>query len=288
MLNQFNLNNLNLLTRKLSAHGMAEASIKIIIIIAVSLIIVNIASFFVHKLRKILEKTSLVNDERMKLRSATICGIINNCIIVFVSIISIMLILEELGINIAPILAGAGVLGLAVSFGAQNLVKDVITGFFILFEDQYGMGDVIQVDSHVGIVENMNLRTTILRDMAGNVHIIPNGEIKQVVVMTKLWARAVVDIQVFYKQDINKILDIITHEANALFAEWNDKIIEQPEVLGINSIDPNGVTIRVLIKTKPAQQWSVEREIRRRVIERFNQLGIDLPYFQSSSLENLK
>jgi small conductance mechanosensitive channel len=224
----------------------------------------------------------------MKLRSKTICGIVNSCIIVFVSIIAIMLILGELGINIAPILAGAGVLGLAVSFGAQNLVKDVITGFFILFEDQYGIGDVIQIDSHTGIVESMNLRTTILRDMSGNVHIIPNGEIKQVVVMTKLWSRAVVDIQVFYKQDINKILDLITQEANALYAEWNDKITEQPEILGINSIDPNGVTIRVLLKTKPAEQWSVEREIRRRVIERFNQLGIYLPYFQSSCLENLK
>jgi len=288
MVSQFNLNNLNLLTRKLNASGMAEASVKIIIIIAISLIIVKIASFFVHKLRKIIENTSLVNDERMKLRSKTICGIINSCIIVFISIISIMLILGELGINIAPILAGAGVLGLAVSFGAQNLVKDVITGFFILFEDQYGMGDIIKIDSHAGIVESMNLRTTILRDMSGNVHIIPNGEIKQVVVMTKLWARAVIDIQVFYKQDINKILDIITHEANTLFTEWNDKIIEQPEILGINSIDPNGVTIRVLIKTKPAEQWSVEREIRRRVLERFNQLGIDLPYFQSSCLENLK
>lgn len=288
MVNQFSLDNLSLLTHKLNASAMAGASVKIIIIIAVAFLIVKIASFFVYRLRKALERTSLTNDARIKLRTKTICGIINSCVAIFASVVSVMLILAELGVNIAPLLAGAGVLGLAVSFGAQNLVKDIITGFFILFEDQYGVGDVIQIDSHVGTVETMNLRTTILRDLAGNVHIIPNGEIKQVIVMTKNWARAIVDIQVFYKQDINKILDLITQEVNTLFTDWSDKIIEAPEVLGINSIDPNGVTIRVLVKTNPAMQWSVEREIRRRVMERFNQLGIDLPYFQASALENLR
>jgi len=277
---QLNFNNLNLLFHKFNATQFAGNSVKIIIIIAISFLIVEIASFFVNKLRKALERTSLTNDERIKLRTKTICGIINSCIAIFVSIVAIMLVLAELGVNIAPLLAGAGVLGLAVSFGAQNLVKDIITGFFILFEDQYGVGDVIQIDSHVGTVESMNLRTTILRDIGGNVHIIPNGEIKQVVVMTKLWARALVDIRVYYKQDIDLILDLITQESNTLFKEWTDKILEAPEVLGINSIEPNGITIRVLLKTKPGAQWDVEREIRKRTIERFNKLGIELPYFQ--------
>jgi small conductance mechanosensitive channel len=288
MENIINIAFLTDLYKKFQSADIMASLLKILIIVLISLVVIKIASKFVNKLRKVLEKTSLVNDERVKLRTKTICGIINSCIMVFVGIISVILILGELGINIAPILAGAGVLGLAVSFGAQNLVKDVITGFFILFEDQFGIGDVIKIDDHAGIVENMNLRTTILRDLSGNVHIIPNGEIKQVVVMTKHWARAVVDIQVFYKQDINKILDIITDVTSILYKERNDQILEAPEVLGINSIDSNGVTIRVMVKTKPAEQWSVEREIRRRVIERFNEQGIDLPYFQSSSLENLK
>lgn len=284
----FSISFLNTLYKEFQTAEFMESAFKILIIVLISLLILKISSKFVNKLRKVLEKTSLVNDERVKLRTKTICNIINSCIIVFISIITIILIMGELGINIAPILAGAGVLGLAVSFGAQNLVKDVITGFFILFEDQFGIGDVIQVDSHAGIVESMNLRTTILRDLSGNVHIIPNGEIKQVVVMTKHWARAVVDIQVFYKQDINKVLDIIRDITNIIYNERKDQILEAPEVLGINSIDSNGVTIRVIVKTKPAEQWSVEREIRRKVIEKFNEQGIDLPFFQSSSLDNLK
>ena len=275
------LDSLELLAKNIINPKVLGVMVKIGLIILISLIIIKIAVIFTEKIRKLIEKTSFTDDERLKLRTQTIMGIINSVIIVFVSLISTMLILGEIGVNIAPILAGAGVLGLAVSFGAQNLVKDVITGFFILLEDQYGIGDIIRVETHAGIVENMNLRTTILRDIEGNVHIIPNGEIKQVVVMTKLWSRAVIDIKVFYKQDLNKIFSIISEEAAKLAAQWPDRIIEDPEILGIDSIDPNGVTIRLIIKTKPAEQWAVSREFKRRIVERFNETGIDLPFFQS-------
>lgn len=276
-----NINAINSLIMKLSDVLTVKAFTKIALIIIFSIIFVRVIVFFTNKIRKLIVKSSLVNDERVALRAKTITGIINSLIIAFISTISVILILGELGINVAPIIAGAGVLGLAISFGAQNLVKDVITGFFILLEDQYGVGDIIKIDSHAGTVESMNLRTTILRDIEGNVHIIPNGEIKQVIVMTKHWSRALIDIQVFYKQDLQKIFSIINEEANKLFTDRSDIIIESPEILGIDSIDSNGVTIRIIMKTKPAEQWTVSREFRKRVIERFNEAGIDLPFFHS-------
>jgi len=276
-----NINAINSLIMKLSDVLTVKAFTKIALIIIFSIIFVRVIVFFTNKIRKLIVKSSLVNDERVALRAKTITGIINSLIIAFISTISVILILGELGINVAPIIAGAGVLGLAISFGAQNLVKDVITGFFILLEDQYGVGDIIKIDSHAGTVESMNMRTTILRDIEGNVHIIPNGEIKQVIVMTKHWSRALIDIQVFYKQDLQKIFSIINEEANKLFTDRSDIIIESPEILGIDSIDSNGVTIRIIMKTKPAEQWTVSREFRKRVIERFNEAGIDLPFFHS-------
>ena len=258
-----------------------ETSTKIVSIIIISVFIIKVASFFTDKFRKFLEKSSINTEERVVLRAKTVSKIIKHFVSTFVSIISVILILGELGINIAPILAGAGVIGLAVSFGAQNLVKDIIAGFFILLEDQYGIGDIIKIETHTGMVESMNLRTTILRDLAGNVHIIPNGSIKDVTIMTKKWSRAIVDIKVSYRQDIQNILNVITEEAAKLAFEWPEKIVENPEILGIDSIDATGITIRVIIKTKPAEQWKVERELRKRVIERFNLLGIELPFFQS-------
>ncbi|OGI05135.1 MAG: hypothetical protein A2104_07400 [Candidatus Melainabacteria bacterium GWF2_32_7] len=277
----FDINSLQVLINKLATQDALEAALRVGLIIVVSLIIIKIAIIFAEKVRKIIESTSLINDDRLKLRTQTITRIINSFIVVFISLIAFMLILGELGLNLAPVIAGVGVLGLAVSFGAQNLVKDIITGFFILLEDQYGIGDIIKIDDHAGVVETMNLRTTVLRDLEGNVHIIPNGEVKKVIVMTKLWSRAVIDVKVFYKQDIQRVFSIISQEASNLANEWPDKIIEEPEILGVDSIDPNGLTIRLIIKTKTAQQWAVSREFKKRIIERFNQEGIDLPFFQS-------
>ena len=213
------INSIQAIFAKFASQDTLDAALRVALIILSSMVIIKLAIIFAEKIRTIVESTSLINDDRLKLRTQTISRIINSSIVVFVSIIAFMLILGELGVNLAPILAGVGVLGLAISFGAQNLVKDIITGFFILLEDQYGIGDIIKIDSHAGIVENMNLRTTILRDLEGNVHIIPNGEIKKVTVMTKLWSRALIDIKVFYKQDIQNIFSIIAQEARKLAAE---------------------------------------------------------------------
>lgn len=255
-----------------------KAGFKIILIIVVAYLTAKICQYLTAKFIKFIEKRSFESHERLSLRTRTLSTIFNGLIILSAIAFSLILILGVLGINIGALIAGASFAGLALSFGAQSLVKDVITGFFILLEDQFGIGDIVKIGNFSGTVEDMNLRTTILRDLSGSVHIIPNGEIKEVTVMTKSWARALVDITVHYNQDVHKILDVISRQTEALYKEMPDLILESPQVLGIDSIDINGVKIRVSIKTKPAEQWNIERALRQKIIEAFNKEGIEMPF----------
>jgi small conductance mechanosensitive channel len=216
------------------------------------------------------------NDKRFKLRTNTFISIIRGLSVIVVIISLPITILSILGINFTALVTGMGFLGLAVSFGTQNLVKDVINGFFILFEDQYGVGDIIKIDSHQGYVEDMNLRTTILRDTNGNVHIIPNGEIKQVTIITKLWSNAVVDTSVNYRQNIDKIISIIQYEADKLAEEMKNIVIEPPNVKGVQDINGNSAIIRTIFKTMPSEQWKVSREFNKRIILAFNRENVEV------------
>ena len=183
-------------------------------------------------------------------------------------------------INIAPILAGAGILGLAVSFGAQSLVRDVITGFFFLVENQFSIGDVIGAAGKGGVVEKMTLRVVVLRDLDGSLHIIPNGEIKVVSNKTRGWSRAVVDISVPHTEDLDKTLAVVQDEADRFSSDpvWGVQLDGPVEVLGVESITESSVVIRTLLKTQPGSQWSVAREFRRRLKNRFSRETIDSPY----------
>jgi moderate conductance mechanosensitive channel len=185
-------------------------------------------------------------------------------------------------INIAPILAGAGILGLAVSFGAQSLVRDIISGFFILLENQFAVGDVIEAGGKSGVVERMTMRVVVLRDLEGTMHVIPNGEIKVVSNRTRGWARAVVDISVPYTEQVDRIIGIVRDES-AQFStdnEWGLQLDGPVEVLGVESMTDNSATIRTLLKTQPGSQWSVAREFRRRLINRLGQEAVESPYQQ--------
>jgi moderate conductance mechanosensitive channel len=185
-------------------------------------------------------------------------------------------------INIAPILAGAGILGLAISFGAQSLVKDVIGGFFFLVENQFAVGDVIEAAGKGGAVEKMTLRVVVLRDLDGSLHVIPNGEIKVVSNKTRGWSRAVVDISVPHTEDLDRALAIV-HDEAAKFSDdpgWSVQLDGPVEVLGVESITDNSVALRTLLKTQPGSQWSVGREFRRRLKNRFSRETIDSPYQQ--------
>jgi small conductance mechanosensitive channel len=183
-------------------------------------------------------------------------------------------------IDIGPILAGAGILGLAVSFGAQSLVKDVISGFFILFENQFGLGDVIEVAGKSGTVEKMTLRVVVLRDVYGVMHVIPNSEIKVVSNKTRGWSRAVVDVSVGRDVDVDQALGVVRDEANRFSNDpkWKPELDGAVEVLGVESVSDNSVVIRSLIRTRPGSQWSVGREFRRRMKARLYHEEIEIPY----------
>src|SRR5918997_209417 len=197
-----------------------------------------------------------------------------------VGIVTIAVLLTfNVFINIAPILAGAGILGLAVSFGAQSLVRDVISGFFILSENQFGLGDVIEVAGKAGVVEKMTLRVVVLRDLEGAIHIIPNGELKVVTNRTRGWARSVIDIGVPYDVDLDRAIGVVRDEAG-LFSNdpvWSIQLDGPLEVLGVESLADSAIVIRTLIKTQPGSQWNAGREFRRRLVLRFEREGIQIP-----------
>jgi small conductance mechanosensitive channel len=200
-----------------------------------------------------------------------------------VVIVTIALLLTfNVFINIAPILAGAGILGLAVSFGAQSLVRDIISGFFILLENQFAVGDVVDAGGKSGVVEKMTLRVVVLRDLEGTMHVIPNGEIKVVSNHTRGWARAVVDISVPYTEDVDRIIAVVRDEAAQFSTDlvWGLQLDGPVEVLGIEELRDNSVVIRSLLKTQPGSQWNVAREFRRRLKTRFDREAIETPFQQ--------
>jgi small conductance mechanosensitive channel len=183
-------------------------------------------------------------------------------------------------VDIGPLLAGAGILGLAFSFGAQSLVKDVISGFFILVEDQFRVGDVIEAGGKSGLVERMSLRLVMLRDSGGALHMIPNGSIATVSNFTRGWSRAVVDVGVAYEDDIDRAIAVVRSEAAALAADpaWRPRLDGEPDVLGVEQLADSAVVIRTLLRTKAGQHWPVAREFRRRLKVRFDREHIEIPY----------
>jgi len=214
-------------------------------------------------------------------RSATIAGLLRSLGTVLVVMMAGLLTLN-IFIEIGPILAGAGVLGLAVSFGAQSLVKDVIAGFFILLENQFAVGDNIEVAGKAGTVELMTLRIVQLRDLEGILHTVPNGQIGTVSNKTRAWSRAVVDVGVSYGVPVDKALAVIADEARLFAADeaWVELLDDAPEVVGVQSLGDSSVVIRTLIRTRPGSQWAAGREFRRRLKNRLDREGIEIPFPQ--------
>lgn len=192
------------------------------------------------------------------------------------------MILSELGVNIAPIIASAGIIGLALGFGAQSLVKDYLSGIFMIFEDQYGVGDVVDVGEATGTIEAVSLRVTRLRDLNGTVWYVPNGEIMRVGNMSQNWSRAVVDVSVGYGEDLVRVQRVLSEIAHDLWddEDFNGLIIEAPEVTGVEMLAADSVNLRVLIKTLPNEQWAVARAMRQRIKARFDHEGIEIPFAQ--------
>ncbi len=243
---------------------------------------IRLSYALIARFNSTLTTTSLVNrdaNQRLQLRIATITGVTRGIITFTFSIVGVLVALNAVGVNIAPILAGAGIIGLAVSFASQNLIRDTINGFLIILEDQYAVGDAIKVGEYGGLVENINLRITQLRDAEGRLITIPNSEIKVVANLSSNWARADLNIPVAYHADIDKALELITQVAESMSQEedWKTQIIEPPQMLGVDNFVERGAIVRLWIKTQPLKQWAVSREFRRRIKTAFDRAGIPIP-----------
>ena len=198
------------------------------------------------------------------------------------------MILGQVGVSIAPIIASAGIVGIALGFGAQSLVKDFLSGIFMIFEDQYGVGDVVNLGDTSGTVEAVSLRVTRLRDVNGTVWYVRNGDILRVGNMSQNWARAVIDVTVGYREDLGRVIHTLREVAEGLWRDddFSGVIIEKPEVTGVETLGPESIGVRVLVKTEPMEQWKVARELRSRIKARFDREGISIPVAQRVQWQN--
>ena len=240
----------------------------------------------IEQLKKVKAGKILVDEqqeERNKARTETLTSVLSSGANLVIWTVAVLMILGEVGINLGPLIAGAGIVGVAVGFGAQSIVKDFLSGMFMLVEDQYGVGDSIDVGLVSGTVERVTLRTTILRDGDGSIWYIPNGEIARVGNRSQVWARALLDIDVAYDTDLRKAQQVLKDVAMGL---WEDEeftsgdIIEEPMVLGVQNLGVDGITLRLIAKTDASEQWAVARELRLRIKEAFDEAGIEMPFPQ--------
>ena len=222
------------------------------------------------------------HDLRSAARAKTIGQVLKSVSSALVFGVAALLVLGEIGIDLAPLLAGAGIAGVAIGFGAQSLVKDFLSGVFMLLEDQYGVGDVVDVGEATGTVEAVTLRSTRLRDVEGTVWHVPNGEIRRVGNKSQQWARALIDVAVGYGTDVRAAEEVIGRVANELRQEpeWDRIMLEDPEVWGVESLGADGIHIRLVIKTLPGEQFPLMRALRLRLKEAFDDAGIEIPFPQ--------
>ena len=226
--------------------------------------------------------TARIAAARRKQRAETLGGVLRSITTFSAFTIAGIMALSELGADIGPLIAGAGIVGIALGFGAQTLVRDFLSGLFMLFEDQYGIGDVVDLGDAIGTVEAVSLRVTRLRDVNGTVWYVRNGEILRVGNMSQNWARSVLDVRVGLAEDLTRVRGILEETCHGMWEDedFSGKIIEEPEVWGVERMDPDAVVVRVAIKTAPLEQWAVARELRKRIKERFGLEGIEIPFPQ--------
>ncbi|MBK5306117.1 MAG: mechanosensitive ion channel family protein [Frankiaceae bacterium] len=226
---------------------------------------------------RLLEATPLTSERRRQ-RAETIGSVLRSSAALVIFTVAGAMVLAELGFDLAPVLASAGIVGVAVGFGAQNLIKDFLNGMFMILEDQYGVGDVIDAGEATGTVEAVGLRTTRLRDVAGTVWHIRNGEIVRIGNKSQGWARAVLDIAVAWDSDVDQVRNVMKAAADGMAAEeeWATSITEAPEVWGVEDLGSSGLVVRLAVKTAPLEQWKVARELRERVKVAFDREGIQI------------
>lgn len=257
---------------------LATSGLRVILIAIAIIVLLALLKRAVAKLRGLLEGT-LPGPAQVK-RAHTLTHIVRDVARIIIFFAGFMMILSEVGIDLKPLLAAAGLGGLAIGFGAQSLVKDLISGFFILLENSVRVGDVVEVAGVGGLVEEIELRTIRLRDLSGNVHVVPNGVIDKVKNMTKEYSYYLFNIGVAYREDVDEVMGVLHEIAEELRSDlrFKDDILEPLEMLGVDQFADSAVIIKCRIKTQPIKQWRVGREMNRRIKKTFDARGIEIPF----------
>lgn len=252
--------------------------VKIIFIVIVALVVLKAAKTVSYRLSGLFTKKK--DDEESKKREETLRSVIYNVLKIIVLVLMVMTILDHFGFKIGPLLAAAGIVGVAVGLAGQSIVKDVLNGFFILLWDQIRVGDVVQISGRSGLVERINLKMTVLRDLAGNVHFIPNGNIDVVTNMTKEFSRYVFEIGVAYRENVDEVVDVIKEVDEELRNDPDFKgiILEPIEIFGLDRFADSAIVIKARTKTMPMKQWRVGREFNRRLKKKFDERDIEIPF----------
>jgi moderate conductance mechanosensitive channel len=254
--------------------NFGEGLLKIIAIIVIANILIRIGKLAIHNIFKIRNLSPLSTSER---REETLSRLLDNILSYVVYFIAFMMVLSVLGIDVKALIAGAGVVGLAVGFGAQSLVKDVISGFFIIFEDQFSVGDHVRIGQFEGNVQTIGLRTTKLKSWTGEVHILPNGSIIEVTNFSLNNSLAIIDVGIAYEEDLDKAEKVIKDLLEKM-PEKYEELVKMPDYLGIQNFGPSEVTLRIVAETLPMQHAAVSRKIRKDIKLYLDENGIEIPY----------
>lgn len=263
-------------TTWLAVHGL-----RIVLVVGGTYVLIKVLHLLIYRVRILVSREGpLVEVAEQQKRAQTLGRMLRRLVTVIFSTLAGLIVLREVGVDITPILTGGAIGGLAVGFGAQHLVRDVISGFFLILEDQVRVGDVALINGRGGLVEAINLRTTVLRDFDGRVHVIPNGAITELSNLTKDYSYYVIDLGVAYKENVDRVMQTLKEVGAELEKDpaYGEKILAPLEVVGVDAFGDSAVILKMRIKTVPREQWSVGRELRRRIKNTFDARGIEIPY----------
>jgi small-conductance mechanosensitive channel len=260
---------------------MVNGAIQVAIILIVAVILSLVIRMVIPKLiKQKIPKLRRETKEQLAVRSQTLSHIIVQVLTVLLWVFALVMILSQLGVDIAPLLAGIGVAALALGFAAQNIIRDYLHGFFIVMEDWYREGEVAVIQGTGGTVEKITLRRTILRDLNGTLHIFPNSRVEQASNMTRDWSRVNLDVNVAYKENLDNVIEVINEVGQKLKDDptWGQDLLTTPAVTRVNNLGEHGVEIKILADTKPIKQWGLMGELRKRLKDRFDEEGIEIPW----------
>jgi small-conductance mechanosensitive channel len=268
---------------EISWESIIFSAMRVLLILVIFWILSLIVKGALRRLEHLLKREGEAAGEppsEADKRADTLVRLLRQAVLIALWVIAGLVVLREVGVEIGPILASAGIAGLAVGFGGQNLVRDVIAGFFMILENQVRVGDVAIVNGTGGLVERINFRTIVLRDLAGTVHVFPNGTVTTLANMTNEWSGYVMDIGVAYKEDMDKVIKVMKDVGAELRADesFGHNMVDDIEVFGVDSFGDSAVVVKARIKTKPIKQWEVGREYRRRLKIAFDRDGIEIPF----------